>query len=131
MMTRAQNINIVANCWKLVAGNKAWSSLSKILIPSEARDLSAYFNFISFSVWPFLDSPSVFWLGLRHMVACCVAKKVARNAHVLFARIKILPISTSHILKLTELISTKFTYFMLYIYLTLHTKFDVDCTSGS
>ena len=67
---------------------------------------------------------------LRHMVMCCVAKKVACNTCVLFTRTKILPISTSRILKNSEWISTKFIYFMLYIYLTLHTEFDVDCASG-
>ena len=68
---------------------------------------------------------------LRHTVMCRAAKKVARNTSVLFTRTKISPISTSCILKTTKRISTKFTYVMLYIYLTLHTKFDVDCTSGS
>ena len=68
---------------------------------------------------------------LRHTVVCRAAKKVARNRRVLFTRTKISPISTSRILKTTERISTKFTYFMLYIYLTLHTKFNVDCASGS
>ena len=65
------------------------------------------------------------------MVVCRVAKKVVHNTRVLFTRTKILPISTSRILKTTEQISTKFKYFMLYIYLTLHTEFDVDCTSSS
>ena len=68
---------------------------------------------------------------LRPTVVCCAVKKVTRNTRVLFTRTKISPISTSCILKTTEQISTKFTYFMLYIYLTLHTKFNVDCTSGS
>ena len=68
---------------------------------------------------------------LRHMVMCCAAKKVACNTRVLFTRTKISLISTSRILKTSERISTKFTYFMLYIYLTLHTEFDVDCASGS
>ena len=68
---------------------------------------------------------------LRHMVVCRAAKKVARNTCVLFMHTKILPISTSHILKTTERISTKFKYFMLYIYLTLHSEFDVDCASNS
>ena len=50
------------------------------------------------------------------MVMCRVAKKVVRNTSVLFMRTKILSTSTSHILKTTEPISTKFIYFMLYIY---------------
>ena len=62
---------------------------------------------------------------------CHAAKKVARNTRVLFMHTKISPIFTSRILKTTERISTKFTYFMLYIYLTLHTKLDVDCASSS
>ena len=62
---------------------------------------------------------------------CHAAKKVVRNTRVLFTHTKISPISTSHILKTTERISTKFTHFMLYIYLTLHTEFDVDCASHS
>ena len=73
------------------------------------------------------------------MIVCCAAKKVMRNTHVLFTcntrvlfmRTKILPISISHILNTTKRISTKVTYFMLYIYLTLHTKFDIDCARGS
>ena len=65
------------------------------------------------------------------MVVCRAAKKVVRNTCVLFTGTKISPISISRVLKTTEQISTKFTYFMLYIYLTVHTKFDVDCTSGS
>ena len=68
---------------------------------------------------------------LRHTVVCRVAKKVTHNTRVLFTRTKISPISTSRILKTTRWISTKFTYFMLYIYLTLHTEFGVDCNSGS
>ena len=68
---------------------------------------------------------------LRHTVMCRVAKKVACNTHVLFTHTKILLVSTSRNLKTTEQISNKFAYFMLYIYLTLYTKFDVDCTSGS
>ena len=68
---------------------------------------------------------------LRHTVVCRVAKKVVRNTRVLFTHTKISPISTSRILKTTERISIKFKYFMLYIYLTLHTEFDVDCASGS
>ena len=68
---------------------------------------------------------------LRHTVVCRATKKVACNTCVLFAHTKISPISTSRILKTTKRISTKFTYFMLYIYLTLHTKFDIDCASGS
>ena len=60
-----------------------------------------------------------------------VAKKVAYNTSVLFMCTKILPISTSHILKTTQPISTKFTYVMLYIHLTLHTKFDADYAKGS
>ena len=47
---------------------------------------------------------------------CRVAKKVTRNTRVLFKRTKISLISTSHILKATGRISTKFIYFMLYIY---------------
>ena len=65
------------------------------------------------------------------MVVCHAAKKVVHNTRVLFTCTKILPIATSRILNTTEHISTKFTYFMLYIYLTLHTEFDIDCTSGS
>ena len=68
---------------------------------------------------------------LRHTVVCRVAKKVERNTRLLFTRTKISPISTSRILTTTEQISTKFTNFMLCIYLTLHTEFDVDCASGS
>ena len=68
---------------------------------------------------------------LRHTVVCRAAKKVTRNTGVLFMSTKISPISTSHILKTTELISTKFTHVMLYIYLTLHTKFNTDCAKDS
>ena len=68
---------------------------------------------------------------LRHTAVCRAAKKVARNTRVLFTRTKILPISTSRILKTAKQNSTKLTYFMLYISLTLHTKFDVGCASGS
>ena len=62
---------------------------------------------------------------------CRVAKKVVRNTSVLFTTTKISLISTSRILKTTEPISTKFTYIVFYIYLTLHTKFDDDCGRGS
>ena len=67
------------------------------------------------------------------MVVCRAAKKVTCNTRVLFTRTctKILLISTSRILKTTQRISTKFKYFMFYIYLTLHIDFDVDCSSGS
>ena len=68
---------------------------------------------------------------LRHMVVCRAAKNIVRNTSVLFMCTKILPISTSYILKTIKWISTKFTYVMLCIYLTLHTEFDVDCTSSS
>ena len=62
---------------------------------------------------------------------CRAAKKERANTSVLFTRTKITPISASRISKTIEPISTKFTYFMLYIYTTFHTKFEINRASSS
>ena len=59
------------------------------------------------------------------------AKKIRANTSVLFTRTRISPISAFRILKTIVPISTKFIYFMLYIYTTLHTKFERNRASSS
>ena len=59
------------------------------------------------------------------------AKKIRANTSVLFTRTRISPISAFRILKTIAPISTKFIYFMLYIYTTLHTKFERNRASSS
>ena len=82
------------------------------------------FNFYDFhDLWNQLKS--------RHTVVCRAAKQDTRNTSVLFTRTKILPILAFHISKGIAPISTKFIYFMLCIYTTLHTKFERNRSSSS
>ena len=67
----------------------------------------------------------------RHTVVCRAAKKIRAYTSVLFTRTKISPISAFCILKTIAPISTKFIYFMLYIYTTFHTKFERNRASSS
>jgi len=68
---------------------------------------------------------------------CYAAKKVVCSTRryiqsmMLFTRTEKPLISTSRSSKTTKPISTKFIYFMIYIYLTLHTKFEGDNASSS
>ena len=59
------------------------------------------------------------------------AKKAVWRASVLFTGTANSPFSTPRISITTRLISIKFTYFMPYIYVTLHTKFERNRPSSS
>ena len=58
-------------------------------------------------------------------------KKDARHTSVLFTGTVKLPNSAFCISKTTKPISAKFTYFLPYIYTTLHTKIEVNSFSSS